>query len=163
MWQNIYCNVIEPHCTVRQDMACIHSSQHPFLSSGSGLACAICHREELVSEPDSQKMRKEGQVNGAGWKCTLQNGRNFTLHSLWVFSWARHTYKHSIFPISDGSHAVSTFNTNTSECFIKANWKYACIPGAVYTSSPSHIPDLLFNFFLAILIVFVMSIYNSGS
>ena len=33
-----------------------------------------CH---LVLEPDPRKIGKEGLVNGAGWKCTLQNIRNF--------------------------------------------------------------------------------------
>ena len=31
----------------------------------------------LVSEPDPREIEKEGLVNGAGWKCTLQNVRNF--------------------------------------------------------------------------------------
>ena len=31
----------------------------------------------VVSEPDPRKIEKEGLVNGAGWKCTLQNVRNF--------------------------------------------------------------------------------------
>ena len=31
----------------------------------------------LVSEPDPRKIEKEGLVNGAGWKCTLRNVRNF--------------------------------------------------------------------------------------
>ena len=31
----------------------------------------------LVLEPDPGKIRKEGLVNGAGWKCTLWNVRNF--------------------------------------------------------------------------------------
>ena len=32
---------------------------------------------KLVLEPDPQKIEKEGLVNGAGWKCTLRNVRNF--------------------------------------------------------------------------------------
>ena len=31
-----YCNTIGPHCTVRWDMACVHSSPDPSLSCGSG-------------------------------------------------------------------------------------------------------------------------------
>ena len=31
----------------------------------------------VVSEPDPRKIGKEGLVNGTGWKCTLQNVRNF--------------------------------------------------------------------------------------
>ena len=31
----------------------------------------------LVSEPNPRKIRKEGLVNEAGWKCTLRNVRNF--------------------------------------------------------------------------------------
>ena len=31
----------------------------------------------VVSEPDPRKIEKEGLVNGAGWKCTLRNVRNF--------------------------------------------------------------------------------------
>ena len=34
-----YCNVIGLHCTVRQDMACIHSSPDPSLLAEVGLAC----------------------------------------------------------------------------------------------------------------------------
>ena len=33
----------------------------------------------LVSEPDPWKIEKEGLVNGAGWKCTLRNVRNYQL------------------------------------------------------------------------------------
>ena len=34
-------------------------------------------RSNLVLEPDPRKIGKEGLVNGAGWKCTLRNVRNF--------------------------------------------------------------------------------------
>ena len=33
----------------------------------------------IVSEPDPRKIGKEGLVNGAGWKCTLRNVRNFII------------------------------------------------------------------------------------
>ena len=56
----------------------------------------------LVSEPDPQRIGKEGLVNGVGWKCTLQNVRNFincqTCKACRVFCWTRYPYKCSIFP-----------------------------------------------------------------
>ena len=44
--------------------------------SGGGLVTNNGHKA-LVSEPDRRKIRKEGLVNEAGWKCTLRNVRNF--------------------------------------------------------------------------------------
>ena len=48
--------------------------------------CRITLEVALVLEPDLQKIGKEGLVNGAGWKCTLWNVRDFinywTLQSL---------------------------------------------------------------------------------
>ena len=41
--------------------------------------CVIMHLLPscIVSEPDPRKIEKEGLVNGAGWRCTLRNVRNF--------------------------------------------------------------------------------------
>ena len=48
--------------------------------------CTIHHTLYLVSEPDPQKIEKEGLAHRLGWKCTLRNVRNFincwTLQSL---------------------------------------------------------------------------------
>ena len=41
-------------------------------------AAGMYQDQELVSEPDPQNIGKEGLVNGAGWKCTLWDVRNFT-------------------------------------------------------------------------------------
>ena len=57
------------------------------------------HHKGLVSELDPQKIRKESLLNGAGWKCTLWNVRNFiTCWACRVFCWTWHKYKHSILP-----------------------------------------------------------------
>ena len=46
----------------------------------------VCCGPDLVSEPDPQKIEKEGLAHRPGWKCTLRNVRNFincrTLQSL---------------------------------------------------------------------------------
>ena len=40
--------------------------------SGGGVVTNNGHKA-LGSEPDPQKIRKDGLVNEAGWKCTLRN------------------------------------------------------------------------------------------
>ena len=43
----------------------------------------VCVCVCVVSEPDPQKIKKEGLVNRTGWKCTLRNVRNFI--NCWTF------------------------------------------------------------------------------
>ena len=70
-----------------------------------------------------------------------------------VFCWTRHTYKRSIFP-AWCSHLSKT-KQNAKIALVRLafpinahqNAKCACIPGAVYTSIPSYLPDPPFRFF----------------
>ena len=117
------------------------------------------HHKGLVSERDPRKIGKEGLVNGAGWKCTLWNVRNFiTCWACRVFCWTRHKYKRSILPtwclqLSKTKQNAKTvlvqlaIPINAHQNANQANQKCTCIPGAVYTSAPSHLSDLRFSIF----------------
>ena len=53
---------------------------HIYVTKCTRLSPPLLLKEEpgdkVVLEPDPRKIKKEGLVNVAGWKCTLQNVRN---------------------------------------------------------------------------------------
>ena len=129
---------------------------HEVLVIYKSLSCI----KSLVSFPDLPIRR----VNGAGWKCTLQNVklvnltqpvkvsaepdicRSILIFPIWYSQLSKMKQNGKVvfvqlaFPINAHQNAKS-----------KAKWKCTCIPGAVYTSTPAHLPDPPFQ------------VFNSGS
>ena len=85
----------------------------------------------IVLEPDPRKIEKEGLVNAAGWKCTLQNvriiigkpsaaSRSFLRKQTLAEVFKSYPFGFIAFwneaKRKDGSRAVSISNKRTSEC-----------------------------------------------